>query len=51
MFSPIFLIGLADVVTAINRALSTAYGSAVQILPAEVEIYLPDGMRIPTPTD
>jgi len=42
---------LAQVVTALNNALRTAYGPGVQLLPAEADIYLPDGTPLPTATD
>jgi len=42
---------LAQVVTALNNALRTAYGPGVQLLPAAADIYLPDGTPLPTATD
>jgi len=42
---------LAQVVTALNNALRTAYAPGVQLLPAAADIYLPDGTPLPTATD
>jgi len=37
---------LADIVTAINNSLATAYGPAIRLMPAESEVHPVDGINM-----